>query len=255
MQSFNDFIGDLGIGQLVKLLRDHKIERVFHFAPLHYLPFIARARELKSKPALAAEGYSKTHFRSTSAHIDEARGFGDYVHLSTVANPPILSAKLRAGFPHIAVELKTEGLEEIPFDLCRFNIAKTRYLRRDGKPGFAESDANGSYYGIMQIPIARSFEEKERLLNSRLGDPMIEVLVEDRLPIQGNIRIEAYSRNDNDIVCEVLSALQVDWQAGLTAPQTPYERNQKYGADVKAFIAKALAEPDWRGNGLEFDRV
>jgi hypothetical protein len=239
----------------VKLLRDHEIERVYHFAPLHYLPFVARARALKSKPALAEEGYSATHFRSTSAHIDLARGFGNYVHLSTVAEPPILSAKLGAGFPHIALELDTECFEDVQFDLCRFNIAKTRYLRRDGKPGFCESDVNGKYYGAMQIPIARTEVEKMNLLASRFGNPMIEVLVEDRLPIPAGVHVKAYSKSDKDIACEVLDKLDVDWLVDLAIPPTPYERDQKYGAEVEAFIANAIAEPDWRGNGLEFDKV
>ena len=239
----------------MKLLRDHEIERVYHFAPLHYLPFIARDGELKSKPVLAAEGYSADHFRSTSAHIDEARGFGHYVHLSTVAAPPILSAKLGAGFPHIALELDTGTYEGVLFDLCRFNIAKTRYLRRDGKPGFCESDANGKYYGSMQIPIARSTEEKQRLLSSRFGDPMIEVLVGDRLPLPNNVRVMAYSQSDRDIACAVLAKLDVDWQVDLAAPPTTYERDKAYGIMVEAFIARALIKPDWRGDGLEFDRV
>lgn len=239
----------------MKLLCDHEIDRIYHFAPLHYLPFIARAHDLKSKPLLAAEGYLANHFRSTSAHIDEARGFGNYIHLSTVAAPPILSAKLGAGFPHFALEFDTEGFEDAPFDLCRFNIAKTRYLRRGGKPGFSESDANGKYYGAMQIPIARTWEDKQRLLNSRIGDPMVEVLVEDRLPIPSSVRVKAYSKGDNDTACEVLTKLDVDWQVDLASAPNSYARDMNYVNKVEAFIARALAEPDWRGDGLEFDRV
>src|SRR3546814_20766322 len=55
------------------------------------------------------------------------------------------------------------------FRSCRFNIAMTRYLRRDGKPGFPESPSNGHYYDHQQIPTAREIAEKEAMLQKHLG--------------------------------------------------------------------------------------
>ena len=239
----------------MQLLLQHGIDRVFHFAPLHYLPFIGRSRALKSKPVLAAEGYLRTHFRSTSAHIDEARGFGNFVHLSTVAAPPILAAKLGSGFPHIGIELLPSDFPQAPYDLCRFNIAKTRYLRRGGKSGFAENDANGRYYGDLQIPIARSNQEKDRLLSSREGDPMIEVLIDGCLDFSGAVIIRTYCETDQNAAKKVLTELGTEWTVQLHTPPNHYERDEAYGAKVDEFIALALSDPNWRGSGLEFDRV
>lgn len=239
----------------MQLLAQHGINRIFHFAPLHYLPFIARSQFLKSKPVLASEGYPLNHFRSTSAHIDEARGFGNYVHLSTVANPPILAAKLESGFPHIAFELRTSDYLQTQYDLCRFNIAKTRYLRRDGKPGFAESTANGRYYGTLQIPIARTAQEKDLLLGSREGDPMVEVLVDQHLPLSGAVVLRTYCDMDQSIAQDVLNELGIVWEVALHSTPSTYGRKTAYAEKVSAFIQTALSDPNWRGNGLEFDRV
>lgn len=239
----------------MQLLVEHGIGRIFHFTPLHYLPFIARSHALKSKPVLAAEGYSASHFRSTSAHIDEARGFGNFVHLSTVAYPPILAAKLGSGFPHIGIELLTSDFPQVPYDLCRFNIAKTRYLRRGSKLGFAENDANGRYYGDLQIPIARSTQEKDRLLSCREGDPMIEVLVDGSLCLSGAVAVRTYCEIDQTIAQNVLNQLEADWPVQLHVPPNDYERDDGYGTNVDEFVTLALSDPNWRGNGLEFDRV
>jgi len=239
----------------MQLLAQHGINRIFHFAPLHYLPFIARSQFLKSKPVLATEGYVPNHFRSTSAHIDEARGFGNYVHLSTVASPPILAAKLESGFPHIGFELRTSDYPQTQYDLCRFNIAKTRYLRRDGKPGFSEGAANGRYYGALQIPIARTAQEKDLLLGSREGDPMVEVLVDQQLPLSGTVVLRTYCDIDQSIAQDVLNELGVDWGVTLHSAPSTYARKTAYAEKVSAFIQAALSDPNWRGNGLEFDRV
>jgi hypothetical protein len=42
------------------------IETVQHYAPLHYLPFIARSNAILNKPSLEAAGFKNTHLRSMS---------------------------------------------------------------------------------------------------------------------------------------------------------------------------------------------
>lgn len=239
----------------MQLLVQHGIDRIYHFAPLHYLPFIARDGQLKSKPVLGSEGFAASHFRSTSAHIDADRGFGSYVHLSTDPNPPILKAKLGSGFPHIGIELRTDELAEVPYDLCRFNIAKTRYLRRGGKPGFPECEANGQYYGELQIPVARTHSEKDRMLSVRQSDSMIEVLIQDRLLLNGPIRLRSYCEEDQTVAQSVLEQLGADWEIAPLDAARVYDRDQAYATAVGQFIDAALSDPQWRGNGLEFDRV
>lgn len=239
----------------MQLLNEFGIGQVYHFAPMHYLPFIARTGRLCSKPALRRAGFAPNHFRSTSAHLDALRGFGNFVHLSTTPEPPILCAKLRGGFPHFALVMKTLDLVTAPYDLCRFNIAKTRYLRRDGKSGFEESDANGRYYDSLQIPIARSSDDKRRMLSSRRGDPMLEVLVEEQMDLPPDVRIVVYSEPDQVLALSALRELAVEWPVLFDGAPVPYERRPTYIAKVEAFMSKSLSDAAWRGDGLEFDRV
>ena len=63
----------------MQLFIHHGIEKVLHYAPLHYVTHIARTQALKSKQALTCEGFEVSHFRSKSRRSDVRRGFGDYV--------------------------------------------------------------------------------------------------------------------------------------------------------------------------------
>lgn len=231
----------------------HGIELVYHVAPLHYLPFIARSNSLKSKATLRLEGFAETHFRSKSKHLDAQRGFGEYVHLSTVGRPPILEAKLSGGFPHICLSIPATSLNDVDFDLCRYNVAMSRHLRRDGKPGFAEGPANGWYYGNHQIPIARTEGEQGQLIQSRNGE-MLEVLVKPPVPLPNNTRVSVFSGGDRETAQKVLKQVNAEWIVSLAnAPE--YQARPQYLEACEQFIETSLEDENWRGNGLEFDRV
>src|SRR3546814_9356275 len=91
------------------------------------------------------------------------------------------------------------------FRSCRFNIAMTRYLRRDGKPGFPESPSNGHYYDHQQIPTAREIAEKEAMLQKHLGtDAVIEVLVDRRLGLSDETTVICYSDADAEMAMRVV---------------------------------------------------
>ncbi len=229
------------------------IDLVFHIAPLHYLPFIARSKFLKSKVTLREDGFAKSHFRSKSGHLDVQRGFGDYIHLSTVGYPPILEAKLAAGFPHICLSIPATVLQGVEFALCRFNVAMSRQLRRDGKPGFAEGPANGSYYGKHQIPIARTEVEQQQLIQARNGE-MLEVLVKPPVSLPDNTRVSVFSADDREIAMTVLEKSNAEWSVSL-ANAPGYRACPQYSKACSQFIETSLDDETWRGNGLEFDRV
>jgi hypothetical protein len=234
----------------MSVLKNQKIGRAHHYAPLHYLPFIGRSKSLLCKPSLLAAGFAQDHLRSMSREHDVARGFGAYTHLTLEPRPRILRAKLAAGFPHIGVAVPAEAVEAVPFSLCRFNVAMTRYLRRDEQPGFPESPTNGRYYDQHQIPVARSDSDKTAMLEKHLpANTMIEVLVQD------HTEIVCFSDADAKIAQEVVSKLGASWNVTCIAPPGPYPRKVKHVADTTTFIDRALAEPEWRGNGLEFDRL
>jgi hypothetical protein len=191
-----------------------------------------------------------------SKRQDASRGFGKYVHLTTHSAPPILKAKLNAGFPHARLSIPTAALDGISFDLCRFNVAMTRRLRRAGKPGFAESPTNGRYYGDAMIPVARTVADQSAMLGfySAMAS-MIEVLVAERLALPEGVVIETFSKEDFSQANNLLQALAVPWRLVSAEPPDTYKPNLKYVESVASFVAHALAHPSWLGDGLEFDRL
>ncbi|MBI5127872.1 MAG: hypothetical protein HZA66_00375 [Rhodopseudomonas palustris] len=237
-------------------LSDQGIADVRHYAPLHYLPFIARSKSLMCKPSLAAAGFATSHYRSMSHGMDVARGFGNYAHLTLDHQPRILRAKLAAGFPHIALSVPSDAVDNVQSSICRFNVAMTRKLKRDGKPGHAESDRNGKYYDGHEIPIGRTTSEKRAILNHPLNArTMIEVLVHGDLPLPDDTTVICYSDQDATIAKNVLCQPgSPPWLLEVHTPPGHYPRSSVHSQSVTDFILKALGDPTWRGNGLEFDR-
>jgi len=240
----------------MKLFTDYGINFVPHFAPLHYLPFIARTRSLKSKPALLSHGFLHSHFRSKSKKHDIDRGFGKYAFLTLSQNPRIVIAKLRGGFPHIAINAPAHAFEDVDFDLCRYNVAMARRKPTSPQGGFPESDTNGRYYDGKTLPIARTSLDKQRLLEKHYpAGTMIEVLVRDQLPLPEDTTISCYAPGDLAIAEGVFEALGVHWQIQLAAPPGDYNRDLQHVEAVEDFVQLALNDPLWRGNGIEFDNV
>jgi hypothetical protein len=238
------------------VLADHQVDAVHHYAPLHYLIFIARSHSILSKPSLHKAGFTSSHLRSMSHGLDVARGFGSYSHLTIDARPRILRAKLAAGFPHIALNIPATEIDAVPFSLCRFNVAMTRQLRRDGKDGFPESETNGRYYAGHQIPIARTDGDKATMLQKHLlQNTMIEVLVHGDFNLSDKTSITCFAEEDASIARQILGSLDRKWDVKLEKPPGPYPRDNAHVAAVIEFIQQAEADPSWRGNGLEFDRL
>lgn len=243
-------------GGAMGIFLDNDILEVFHYTPLHYLPFIARSQKLLGKPSLAALGFGPKHLRSMSSRQDVERGFGEYGFLTLDDRPRILGAKLLAGFPHIGIKLPSASVEAVDFALCRYNVAMTRFLRRGNKPGFRESEINGRYYGDKQIPIAVEHDDKATMLTAFAhSDTMIEVLLSDDFDVPNNASVVCYSVKDANLATEVMETLGVAWEVQVADPSTQYNRDANYVAKVEGFIQRAMEDPDWRGNGLEFDRV
>ena len=231
------------------------IQSIPHYTPLHYLPFIARASALFSKPELKKQGFGDFHFRSMSYRHDVKRGFGEYVFLTLDQTPRILRAKLAAGFPHIAVEVPTSLIENQNFDLCRYNVAMTRQLRRGGKTGFPVGPTSGRYYGAKEIPIARSNVDKVSLLQHAIKhEHMVEVLIPNTVSLAAETNIRAFDPGDEKIVQEIIEKLGVNWTVVLEEQNLCYEPQPIYIKSVTEFVEKALKVPEWKGNGLEYDR-
>lgn len=232
------------------------VNAVQHYTPLHYLPFIARSRAILSKPSLNAAGFKSTHLRSMSRGQDVARGFGSYAHMTLDRQPRILKAKLGAGFPHFALSVPVASIEAVSFSLCRFNVAMTRYLRRGKKRGAPESDTNGRYYPGHQIPIARTQGDKMVMLAKHLPlGTMIEVLIHGDLTLPDDATAICYSEEDARIARDILKQIECPWKVELSDPPGDYPRSPAHSKSVDDFITQAMKDPNWRGNGLEFDRL
>lgn len=236
------------------MLQRNNISYVFHYAPLHYLVFIARAQKLLSKGKLSEEGFNEEHFRSTSKRQDRVRGFNDYIHLSIDPHPGILLAKLKSGFPHFEIEVPASVIESYEYHLCRFNIAKARYFR-GAKQEPMESEKNGKYYGDRALPIAVNDEEKDKLIFHNYGVNMIEVLVPDELLLTDDTIIRLFSQFDYNIAKRICNVLGVQWKLELDGSGVKYGENIEYRNCVTRFLYSSLNDLNWFGDGLEFDRV
>lgn len=228
------------------------VTEVFHYAPLHYLLFIARSEALLSKTGLLRMGYSPTHFRRTSQRQDQQRGFADYVHLTLRESPPILRAKLDRGFPHFEFRIPVQHLERQTIHLCRYNIARSRYLRRPGKAGPPEDARNGRYHGGKQLPTAETAPECAALLAANKSGT-IEVLVPHKLGLPEDTRLVFFSPDDLKLARTLLRSIRRGWQCELSA--TKYSPNPHHSAEARLFLTRAFAEPSWRGDGLDFDTL
>jgi hypothetical protein len=167
-----------------------------------------------------------------------------------------LRAKLAAGFPHIAINIPASEIDAVSFSLCRFNVAMTRQLRRDGNEGFPESETNGRYYAGHQIPIARTDADKSTMLQKHLQEStMIEVLVHGDFNLSDETSITCFAEEDAVIAAQILRSLGCKWKVKVEDPPGPYPRDSTHVTAVTAFIVQAEGDPNWRGNGLEFDRL
>lgn len=234
------------------LLTRHGVEAVFHYAPLHYLLFIVRAKALLSKEELAARGFPQTHLRSTSRGVDYDRGFAGYVHLTLTNLPPILQGKLKSGFPHFEFRIPASYVDRLPFHLCRYNIAKSRNPKNGSSPS-PEGPATGYYRDGKQIPTAETVCECEALLRANLGINMIEVLVPKRVDLPQDTELIFFSRADLELARDMISKLNPGWRCSLASMES-YARKGLYVGQVEDFLRRAQQDPEWRGSGLEFDR-
>src|SRR5690606_8183779 len=240
----------------MSVLADNGVQRVYHFSPLHYLAFIARSRSLLSKPRLLQCGCGVLHFRSMSRKQDVARGFAKYVHMTLHEYPRIARSKLASGFPHLRIEVPAVDVDQQRFDLCRYNIAMTRYLRRHGSCGLRESATNGRYYAPQQVPTARTKADKAAMLKKYMGrDTVVEVLVENEMPLPAETTVSCFSRADEQVAKRVAEVFDAPWNIVLADPAGPYPRRASYAMEVEEFLDRVVEDPDWRGSGLEFDRV
>ena len=84
---------------------------------------------------------------------------------------------------------------------------------------------------------------------------MIEVLVPFRADLPENTRLTVFRSTDRQIVEATLAAVGVPWEVQLAPPEHHYVADATYERKCNTFINRALNDPEWRGDGLEFDNV
>ena len=93
------------------------------------------------------------------------------------------------------------------------------------------------------------------MLDAHLANSMIEVLVHGDLDLPEATHIRTFSAADTRAAKDILDRVGVPWTVIETDPPSEYPRSAAYAKQVDVFIERALADPTWRGDGLEFDRV
>src|SRR5579883_1492189 len=84
---------------------------LYHITPLHYLPSILSARALYAKSVLAATGIAP---RATAKRRDRMLALSDYVHFAFTLKTPILTDKLKKGYPHAVLIFDGYTLAQMP---------------------------------------------------------------------------------------------------------------------------------------------
>ena len=84
---------------------------------------------------------------------------------------------------------------------------------------------------------------------------MIEVLIHGDLKLPDDTSVICYSDEDAKIARNILEQIGCPWKVELSALVGDYPRSPLHARSVDDFISQAMKDPDWRGNGLEFDRL
>ncbi|MCU1262045.1 MAG: hypothetical protein JWO80_4930 [Bryobacterales bacterium] len=218
--------------------------RAVHVLPLHALGGILEDRAFLANSTLPHRLHrTNAAVRKTSSQTDAALGLGDYVHLyllhsnSPWENIPILAAQLLNGrgapFPHVAIEIGTEGLSDDECKLCIWNVAvsrpKVNNLCKGGNwtrgteaarvlqiwrsfkhQGPDVRMARGYWNHPIQIPTLRGDQIGFQLsLLGRAPGGMPELLLRSPVKIDNRYTLWAFSPEDMEALRSLREVLQV----------------------------------------------
>lgn len=102
---------------------------LWHTTPLHYLPYLLHTGAILSAAQLAA-GKHPIRPRPTAIARKTKLGLANYIHLSPKTATPLLSDKLRKGYPHALIAFDRIQVSALPGTaLLKFNTK--RWAHRD----------------------------------------------------------------------------------------------------------------------------
>jgi hypothetical protein len=157
---------------------------LYHATPLHYLPLILQANELRSQQLL---GYAMG--RKSARRRDRILGVDSSVHFSLSADTPLLRDKLAKGMPHVVLVSSSENFGEVAWSVLPYSTKawRSKWQCR---------------------PVSEPFE-MERIL--RMHDEGIryrglEILVQDRFPLANLSEIIVHCAEEADLVNRLLQS-------------------------------------------------
>lgn len=247
----------------------------YHVLPLPAWRGIVRSRALVAQPA------ERWH-RPTTAAVDHALGFDGFVHFylaqgsHRIHQLPILQAQLQAArtppFPHVVLELTTDGLDDSEVVICNWNLA----VSRPGVPGVAKGgnwtrgtdprrirrvwdafrrsrpDANlarGFFSPGCAVPILTGEAIRENLgLLRKAPRNLPELLVGERVELERMARLLVFSDFDADLARRLAPDFPIrrETYPGYRGSAVPSELR----ARLAAFMEGGNVEGSW-----DFDSV
>jgi hypothetical protein len=257
----------------------------YHVIPLHILKLVGKEGGLLSK-ARHQEG-AKVR-RCTTAGVDEALGFSDYVHLylprrTTVSfsGLPILDTQLGESivppFPHAVVVVPTEALSDEECTVCNFNIAVSRPAygevrggnhARGTDPtlvlqhwqGFRASNPSldrmrrSFWHDGLAVPVLAGKQITDSPRSVGFGSDMPELLLRSRYNLRPSDTLYLFSDFDLASVRKLVDAPK--HQVAEASPFEWYAAQDRVGAEMRRRIEDYFEEPDSScPDDLNFDRL
>ena len=146
-------------------------------------------------------------------------------------------------------------IDNVEFMLCRYNIARMRNHKDSNKP-VRPSKYNGEYHDDFKVPVAREHSEKVDLLLPRFSRGQeVEVLIESELDLGNDAEVICFHEEDYRLARCALGLVSRQWTAVLDRRPINYCRKSKFADRCSEFLHRAALCPDWRGNGLDFDKL
>ena len=179
--------------------------RVYHAAPLHYLPSILASGKLVSAQDGQALGILP---RLSAKRRDRMLGVDKYVHLAFDLMTPLLCDKLAQGMPHVALAFDAGRVYAgQPDDTCALLPCNTK--------AFRSRAACAPEHGVSEMAtLLKSREQFGR-------HPSLEFLVRGALPLDALIEITAFGERDAALARALLHALQPEMAALLIERYAP----------------------------------
>ena len=192
--------------------------RLYHAAPLHYLPSILRDGALFAQSVLQHRGIAP---RATAARRDRMLGLADYVHLSPRSRTPLLADKLRRGYPHALLVFDATAVQALPETaLLPFNAKAWR-----GRAAFAP----------VSDPAERAALLRRHVETGRC--PSLEILVKYGLDLTHVREVAFLTDAERTLAAGVVAALSLPTPAPLATDSALFPRCDRYAPVTVEAIA------------------